>query len=112
MKPLVKPDYSKYMRRGPSAGAVAGVAAVGFVAGFAAYQAKKMAVQGLTSAKGDWTETIKAELPAETKKRVQAMQLIEGDGVEEDIVQAMLYLASPRARFVTGEVLRVTRTSP
>lgn len=61
MKPLVKPDYSKYMRRAPSAGTVAGVAAVGFVAGFAAYQAKKMAVQGLTSAKGDWTETIKAE---------------------------------------------------
>lgn len=60
MKPLVKPDYSRYMRR-PSAGTVAGVAAVGFVAGFAAYQAKKMAVQGLTSAKGDWTETLKAE---------------------------------------------------
>jgi NAD(P)-dependent dehydrogenase (short-subunit alcohol dehydrogenase family) len=54
------------------------------------------------------TETIKAELPAETMKRVKAMQLIDGDGVEEDIVQAMLYLASPRARFVTGEVLRVT----
>jgi NAD(P)-dependent dehydrogenase (short-subunit alcohol dehydrogenase family) len=54
------------------------------------------------------TETIKAELPAETMKRVKAMQLIDGDGVEEDIVQAMLYLASPRARFVTGEILRVT----
>ena len=54
------------------------------------------------------TETIKAELPAETMKRVKAMQLIEGDGAEEDIVQALLYLASPRARFVTGEVLRVT----
>lgn len=54
------------------------------------------------------TETIKAELPAETMKRVKAMQLIDRDGVEEDIVQAMLYLASSRARFVTGEVLRVT----
>jgi len=54
------------------------------------------------------TETIKAELPAETMKRVKAMQLIDGDGVEEDIVQAMLYLASPQARFITGEVLRVT----
>ncbi len=54
------------------------------------------------------TETIKAELPPETMKRVKAMQLIDGDGVEEDIVQAMLYLTSPRARFVTGEILRVT----
>lgn len=41
-------------------------------------------------------------------KRVKAMQLIDGDGVEDDIVEAMLYLASSRARFVTGETLRVT----
>lgn len=54
------------------------------------------------------TETIRTELPAETRKRVQAMQLIQGDGAEEDIVEAMLYLASRRARFVTGETLRVT----
>lgn len=54
------------------------------------------------------TETIRDELPAATKARVQAMQLIAGDGVEEDIVEALLYLASPRARFVTGEILRVT----
>lgn len=54
------------------------------------------------------TETIAAELPPETKARVKAMQFIESDGVEEDIVQAMLYLSSARARFVTGEVLRVT----
>ena len=35
-------------------------------------------------------------------------QFLDADGVEEDVVQAMLYLASPRARFVTGETLRVT----
>lgn len=54
------------------------------------------------------TETIRNELPAETMKRVKAMQLIDGDGVEEDIVEAMLYLTSGKARFVTGETLRVT----
>lgn len=54
------------------------------------------------------TETIRNELPPETMKRVKAMQLIDGDGVEEDIVEAMLYLTSRRARFVTGETLRVT----
>lgn len=54
------------------------------------------------------TETIKAELPPETMARVKAMQFIDDDGVEEDIVAAMLYLASSRARFVTGEILRVT----
>lgn len=54
------------------------------------------------------TETIRNELPAETMKRVKAMQLIDGDGVEQDIVDAMLYLVSRKARFVTGETLRVT----
>lgn len=54
------------------------------------------------------TETIAAELPPETKARVKAMQFIDADGVEEDIVEAMLYLTSTRARFVTGETLRVT----
>lgn len=54
------------------------------------------------------TETIRQELPEATKQRVRAMQMIEEDGLEEDIVEALLYLASNRARFVTGETLRVT----
>jgi NAD(P)-dependent dehydrogenase (short-subunit alcohol dehydrogenase family) len=54
------------------------------------------------------TETIAAELPPETKARVKAMQLIADDGKEEHIVDAMLFLTSPQARFITGEVLRVT----
>ena len=54
------------------------------------------------------TDTIRAELPAATKARVKAMQLIDGDGEEQDIVEAMLWLTSARARFVTGEVLRVS----
>lgn len=54
------------------------------------------------------TETIRAELPEATRQRIQAMQLIAGDGLEGDIVDALLYLASSKARFVTGETLRVT----
>ncbi len=54
------------------------------------------------------TETIAAELPPETKARVKAMQMIGDDGKEEHIVDAMLFLTSPQASFVTGEVLRVT----
>jgi 3-oxoacyl-[acyl-carrier protein] reductase len=54
------------------------------------------------------TETIRNELPEATKQRVKAMQLIDDDGLEQDIVEAMLWLTSPKARFVTGEVLRVT----
>ncbi len=54
------------------------------------------------------TDTIAAELPPEVKARVKAMQMLDADGAEQDIVDAMLYLTSPGARFVTGEILRVT----
>jgi 3-oxoacyl-[acyl-carrier protein] reductase len=54
------------------------------------------------------TETILKELPEATKARVKAMQMIDADGQEDDIVEALLYLASRKARFVTGETLRVT----
>jgi NAD(P)-dependent dehydrogenase (short-subunit alcohol dehydrogenase family) len=54
------------------------------------------------------TETIAAELPPETKARVKAMQMIGDDGKEEHIVDAMMFLTSPNAKFITGEVLRVT----
>ncbi|MCB2059639.1 MAG: SDR family oxidoreductase [Novosphingobium sp.] len=54
------------------------------------------------------TETIAAELPPETKARVKAMQFLDLDGAEQHIVDAMLFLTSPRAEFITGETLRVT----
>lgn len=54
------------------------------------------------------TETILKELPEATKARVKAMQMIDDDGQEQDIVDALMYLASSKARFVTGETLRVT----
>jgi NAD(P)-dependent dehydrogenase (short-subunit alcohol dehydrogenase family) len=54
------------------------------------------------------TETIAAELPPETKARVKAMQLLEQDGQERHIVDAMMFLTSSRAEFITGETLRVT----
>jgi 3-oxoacyl-[acyl-carrier protein] reductase len=54
------------------------------------------------------SETIKAELPPETKARVKALQLLDIDGDEQHIVDAMMFLTSPRAAFITGETLRVT----
>jgi 3-oxoacyl-[acyl-carrier protein] reductase len=54
------------------------------------------------------TETIRAEMSPETLARVKAMQFTDADGAESDIVEAMLYLTSSAARFVNGEVLRVT----
>ena len=54
------------------------------------------------------TDTIRTELPRETQARIKAMQYLASDGEEQDIVEAMLYLTSTRARFVTAETLRVT----
>jgi len=54
------------------------------------------------------TDTIRAELPAATKARVKAMQMLGVDGDEQDIVNAMLFLTSGKAGFITGEILRVT----
>ena len=93
--------------------------------GGSAYGDSKLAIAGLTItfARELWshgirvnaispglmlTETIKAELPAETMARVKAMQFIDTDGGPEHIVDAMMFLVSDKARFVTGETLRVT----
>jgi 3-oxoacyl-[acyl-carrier protein] reductase len=54
------------------------------------------------------TDTIRSEMAPETLARIKAMQFLPDDGEEQDIVEAMLYLTSPRARFITGETLRVT----
>jgi 3-oxoacyl-[acyl-carrier protein] reductase len=90
-----------------------------------AYGASKLAVAGLTitfaremAADGIrvnaispgliLTDTIRDELPAATMARLRAMQFIDADGEESDVVEAMLFLSSDRARFITGETLRVT----
>lgn len=93
--------------------------------GGTAYGVSKLAVAGLTIAFARelagqgirvnaispgliQTETIRSEMPPATLARVKAMQFTDADGAESDIVEAMLYLTSPAARFVNGEVLRVT----
>jgi 3-oxoacyl-[acyl-carrier protein] reductase len=54
------------------------------------------------------TATIRAELPEAVKDQARAMQFLRRDGEETDIVEAMLFLTSDKARFITGETLRVT----
>jgi 3-oxoacyl-[acyl-carrier protein] reductase len=55
-----------------------------------------------------FTDTIRAELPEAMVKAVSAMQLLKREGTVDDIVQAMRYLVSPGASFITGECLRVS----
>jgi 3-oxoacyl-[acyl-carrier protein] reductase len=46
--------------------------------------------------------------PPDTLVRVKAKQFIDLDGGEQHILDAMMFLTSPRAEFITGETLRVT----
>lgn len=90
-----------------------------------AYGVSKLAVRGLTAqfahefgADGIrvnaiapgliFTDTIRAELEASVVERVMGQQVLRREGEERDIVEALLYLVSSRASFVTGETLRVT----
>ncbi len=113
-----------YMR-GRAGASMVNIASSAAHMGGSAYGVSKLAVAGLTitfarelgpdgirvnaiSPGLMLTETIKAELPPETMARVKAMQLISDDGLPAHIVDAMLFLTSDKASFITGEVLRVT----
>ena len=54
------------------------------------------------------TDTIRSEMAPDTLSRIKAMQYLSTDGGEQDIVDAMLFLTSRKAKFITGETLRVT----
>lgn len=109
--------------KGRAGASVVNIASSAAHLGGSAYGDSKLAVAGLTitfarelspirvnaiSPGLMLTETIKAELPPETMARVKAMQMLPVDGQPHHIVDALLYLASSRAEFITGEVLRVS----
>lgn len=90
-----------------------------------AYGVSKLAVRGLTITSARelgprgirvnaispgliFTDTIRAELPKPVVEQVMAQQYFEGEGREDDIVEALLFLCSKKARFITGETLRVS----
>jgi 3-oxoacyl-[acyl-carrier protein] reductase len=89
------------------------------------YGASKLAVQGITMTMarefaGDgirvngiapgliFTETIRNELSEDSVNRVMGMQILPQEGDEDDIVEAMLFLTSNKAKFITGETMRVS----
>jgi len=54
------------------------------------------------------TETIAAEMDPAWRAQIKAQaQFLAIDGKEQHIVDAMLFLTSPQAEFITGEVLKV-----
>jgi 3-oxoacyl-[acyl-carrier protein] reductase len=90
-----------------------------------AYGVTKLAVRGLTASFAHelapdgirvnaiapgliFTDTIRAELPQHVVDHVMAMQILPREGEVKDIVEAMLWLVSPGAGFVTGETMRIS----
>ncbi len=88
------------------------------------YGISKLAVRGITVAAAKelgplgirvnaiapgliFTDTIRAELPEQVVAAVRRSQVLDLEGEERDVVEALLYLVSDRARFVTAETLRV-----
>lgn len=112
------------MKGRPNASIINISSAAGYGAG-TGYGVTKLAVRGITMASARelgpfgvrvnaiapgmiFTDTIRAELPEDTVKAVKAQQILPLEGEESDIVEAMLYLVSEKARFVSGETLRVS----
>jgi NAD(P)-dependent dehydrogenase (short-subunit alcohol dehydrogenase family) len=90
-----------------------------------AYGVTKLAVRGLTASFAHefgpdgirvnaiapgliFTDTIRAELNPDSIAHVMAQQILSREGAESDIVDALLFLCSPAASFITGETLRVS----
>jgi 3-oxoacyl-[acyl-carrier protein] reductase len=110
---------------GRDGAAVVNISSSAAYANRAAYGVSKLAVRGVTvqlarefAADGIrvnaiapgliFTDTIRAELGRDETTRVMAQQILPREGEERDIVDALLFLVSPAASFVTGETLRVS----
>jgi NAD(P)-dependent dehydrogenase (short-subunit alcohol dehydrogenase family) len=104
--------------------AIINISSTAAYANATAYGVSKLAVRGLTMTLARelapagirvnaiapglvFTETIRRELSAEAVEGVMRQQVLKREGEERDIVEAMLYLVSDRAAFITGETLRV-----
>ncbi|MEV6542040.1 SDR family oxidoreductase [Streptomyces sp. NPDC051665] len=111
--------------RGRVGAAIVNISSSAAYANRSIYGVSKLAVRGLTvsfarefAADGIrvnaiapgliFTDTVRAELSAAEAKRVLGEQILQREGEERDIVEALLYLVSSKASFITGETLRVT----
>jgi 3-oxoacyl-[acyl-carrier protein] reductase len=110
---------------GRGGAAVVNISSSAAYANRAAYGVSKLAVRGVTAQLARefapdgirvnaiapgliFTDTIRAELARDEVARVMGQQILLREGEERDIVDALLFLVSPAASFVTGETLRVS----
>jgi 3-oxoacyl-[acyl-carrier protein] reductase len=113
-----------FMANRPGA-AIVNIASMAAYGAQKAYGVTKLAVRGLTMSFAHelapdnirvnaiapgliFTDTIRAELPADLVARVMSTQILQREGEERDIVEAMLWLVSGKSTFVTGETFRIS----
>ena len=80
------------------------------VIGFTKSVAKELASRGITAnaiAPGFIETAMTAKLPAEAREALQKLIPLASLGQPEDVADAVLFFASPAARYVTGQVLAV-----
>ncbi|MFI1031700.1 SDR family NAD(P)-dependent oxidoreductase [Streptomyces sp. NPDC020951] len=111
--------------KGRAGASIVNISSAAAYANRSVYGVSKLAVRGLTvsfarefAADGIrvnaiapgliFTGAVRAQLSPAEADRVLGEQILRQEGREQDIVEALLYLVSSRASFVTGETLRVT----
>jgi NAD(P)-dependent dehydrogenase (short-subunit alcohol dehydrogenase family) len=125
MGPIICTLAAKVTMAGRPGACVVNISSSASYSAGTAYGVSKLAVRGLTASFAHelgpegirvnaiapgliFTDTIRAELDEETVSRVTAQQILPREGAEADIVDAMVFLCSEAASFITGETLRVS----
>lgn len=115
-RPMMKARWGRIIMMGSVVGEMGNAGQTAYAAtkaaldGLARSIARELASRGITAnvvAPGFIATDMTADLPEATKDAIVAQVPIQEMGTPEDVANAVVFLASDRARYVTGHVLHV-----